>query len=470
MITSGCNSMLSQVAKKVLSPDFDLSKLISKTTIIFSKEIDEILDLFEKYQEELGYNDTISIVENRLKPVIISFSLINNSVQVYDNDYYEEFLFTILNNKLIELLTVDFKKIVDHNTLIDLLLLESEERSSEIHKIFTHFFENNFPKTVSDVLMSYSNLINNIVDSQNENELSESITGFNDLIRKNSLPMSILTKNELRHYLTFVIKVNKKNYIPPFLITKTYHYLEDKQFKDEIKELVLEIISGFIQSKLFTEAIDGFFFVANYRLFVDNSSFFKTLKNLWSLLLQELDFKNYNLDFYSKPANLSDSFFIDVFSDFVEALTESELDAAENLFVFILENGVFVGDKNLESITLKLSKKLGELNCKVSVKLAEYFFNSYYESFTYELLNSKSISSIELQFKNYYIIRMFQMEYSQKTNELLDVLELNEINLLLNKESTNSLRGLLIGLENGLVISQDENNKAHLERFLSFLG
>ena len=86
------------------------------------------------------------------------------------------------------------------------------------------------------------------------------------------------------------------------------------------------------------------------------------------------------------------------------------------------------------------------------------------------MLNSKSISSIELQFKNYYIIRMFQMEYSQKTNELLDVLELNEINLLLNKESTNSLRGLLIGLENGLVISQDENNKAHLERFLSFLG
>ena len=468
MITSECKSMLSRVAKEVLAPDFDLSKLISKTTSIFSKEIDEIIDLFENYQKELGYNDTISIVENKLKPVIIAFSLKNNSVQVYDNDYYEEFLFTILNNKSIELLTIDFKKIVERNTLIDLLLLESEERSSEIHKIFSHFFENNFSKTVSDVLMSYSNLINNIVDSQDENELSESITEFNDLIRKNSLPMSILTKNELIHYLTFVIKVNK-NYIPPFLITKTYHYLEDKQFKDEIKELVLEIIYGFIQSKLFTEAIDGFFFVANYRLFVDNSSFFKTLKNLWSLL-QELDFKNYNLDFYSKPANLSDSFFIDVFSDFVEALTESELDAAENLFVFILENGVFVGDENLESITLKLSKKLGEFNRKASVKLAEYFFNSYYESFTYKLLNSKSISSIELQFENYYIIRMFQMEYSKKTNELLDVLELNEINLLLKQESTASLRGLLIGLENGLVISQDENKKAHLERFISFLG
>ena len=469
MITSECKSMLSKVSKEVLSPDFDLSKLILKTTSIFSKEIDEIIDLFENYQEELGYNDTISIVENRLKPVIIAFSLKNNSVQVYDNDYYEEFLFTILNNKSIELLTIDFKKIVEHNTLIDLLLLESEERSSEIHKIFTHFFENNFSKTVSDVLMSYSNLINNIVDSQDENELSESITEFNDLIRKNSLPMSILTKNELRHYLTFVIKVNKKNYIPPFLITKTYHYLEDKQFKDEIKELVLEIISEFIQSKLFTEAIDGFFFVANYRLFVDNSSFFKTLKNLWSLL-QELDFKNYNLDFYSKPANLSDSFFIDVFSDFVEALTEIELDSAGDLLAFILENEIFVGDTNLESTTLDLSKKLGKLNHKVSVKVSGYFLNDCFDSFSSGLLNSKSVSSIELQFENYSIIRLFQMEYSQRINELLDVLELNDIKLLLNKESTNSLCGLLIGLENGLVISQDENNKAHLERFLSFLG
>ena len=91
MITSECKSILSKVSKDVLSPDFDLSQLISKTTSIFSKEIDEIIDLFENYQEELGYNDTISIVENRLKPVIIAFSLINNSVQVYDNDYYYNF-------------------------------------------------------------------------------------------------------------------------------------------------------------------------------------------------------------------------------------------------------------------------------------------------------------------------------------------------------------------------------------------
>lgn len=62
------------------------------------------------------------------------------------------------------------------------------------------------------------------------------------------------------------------------------------------------------------------------------------------------------------------------------------------------------------------------------------------------------------------------MDNSKKINSLLDLIDLNGIKILLNQECTTSLRGLLIGLENGLVISQDENNKAHLERFLSFLG
>lgn len=469
MITSGCDSVLSKVSKEVLSPDFDLSKLISKTTSIFSKEIDEIIDLFENYQEELGYNDTISIVENRLKPAIIAFSLINNSVQVYDNDYYEEFLFTILNNKSIELLTIDFKKLVDRNALIELLLFEEEERYSEFHKIFTQFFENNFSKTVSDVLMSYSNLINNIVDSQDENELSETIENFNDLIRKNSVPISILTKNELKNYLTFVISVNRKVYIPPFLITKTYHYLEDKQFKDRIKEVVIEIVYEFIESKLLTEAIDGFLFIAMYRLFLDNSSFFKTLQDLWKLLL-ELDCENFDLDFYCKSSNLSDSFFIDNFSDFVEELTKAEINAAGNLMVFMLENEIFVGDENLETTLINLSKKLGELNYKVSIKINRCLFNSYYKSVTYELLNSKSVNEVELQFENYSIIRLFQLEYSKKTNELITLIEKNGIKLLLNQECTASLRGLLVGLENGLVISQDENNKTNLEKFLSLLN
>ena len=62
------------------------------------------------------------------------------------------------------------------------------------------------------------------------------------------------------------------------------------------------------------------------------------------------------------------------------------------------------------------------------------------------------------------------MDNSKKINSILDLIDLNGIKILLNQECTTSLRGLLIGLENGLVISQDENNKAHLERFLSFLG
>lgn len=470
MITSGCDSMLSMVSKEILAPDFDLSKLISKTTSIFSKKIDEIIDLFEKYHNEIGYNDTISIVDNRLKPIIIAFSFIDDSIQVYDNNYYEEFSFTVLNNKSIELLTVDFKKIVDRNDLIELLLFEKEERYSELHKIFTQFFENNFSKTVSDVLMSYSNLINNIVNSQDENELSETIKNFNDLIRKNSVPISILNKNELKSYLTFVISVNRKVYIPPFLITKTYHYLEDKQFKDMIKEVVIEIVYEFIESKLLTEAIDGFLFIAMYRLFLDNSSFFKTLKDLWNLLLELDCHKNFDLDFYCKSSNLSDSFFIDTFSDFVEDLTKTEADAAGNLMVFMLENEIFVGDENLETILLNLSKKLGELNYQVSIKINGYMINSYYELFSCDLLKSKSVSEVELQFENYSIIRLFQMEYSKKTNELINLIEANGIKLLLNQECTASLRGLLVGLENGLVISQDDNNKTHLEKFLSLLN
>lgn len=164
MITSG-NSMLSKVTKEVLSTDFNFSKLISKTTLIFSREINEIIKMGEKFKDELDFSDLISLVENRLKPVVIAFSFMDNSVKVYENDYYEEFLFTILNNKSMKLLNVDLKKIVGREDLSRLLDLDSEERYSELYKVFTSFFENNFSKTVSDVLMLYSNIINNITAS-----------------------------------------------------------------------------------------------------------------------------------------------------------------------------------------------------------------------------------------------------------------------------------------------------------------
>lgn len=468
MITSGCDSMLSKVAKEVLAPDFDFSKLISKTSLIFSEEIAEIIDLFEKYHEEIGYNDTISVVESRLKPAVIFFSFVDDSVTVCKNDYYGDSLST-LNNKTIRLFTLDLKTIIDRNELKTLLFLEDHDRFSELNKIFTSIFEDNFSKTVSEALMYYSDLINKIVTCQDEHELSDTMLELNDLIRNNALPLSVLTKSELKSYLTFMLNGgNRKLYVPPFFILKTYHYLEDKQFKNGVKELASEIVSEFIQSKLLNEAVNGFLFIAEYRLFVDNSSFFKTLKNLLNLIL-ELDYRSFDLDSYCKSSNRIDHFFINVFSYFIEQLTEYELDAAGDLLAFILENEIFVGDTNLESTTLNLSKKLGELNHKVSIKISGYLFNSYYEPFAYDLLNSKSISEVELQFENYSIIRLFQMEYSKKTIELISLIEANGIKLLLNQECTTSLRGLLIGLENGLVISQDENNKAHLEKFLSLL-
>lgn len=129
MITSG-NSMLSKVTKEVLSTDFNFSKLISKTTLIFFREINEIIKMSEKFKDELDFSDLISLVENRLKPVVIAFSFMDNSVKVYENDYYEEFLFTILNNKSMKLLNVDLKKIVGREDLSLLLDLDSEERYS----------------------------------------------------------------------------------------------------------------------------------------------------------------------------------------------------------------------------------------------------------------------------------------------------------------------------------------------------
>ena len=135
-----------------------------------------------------------------------------------------------------------------------------------------------------------------------------------------------------------------------------------------------------------------------------------------------------------------------------------------------LQETFYIGDENLETTLINLSKKLGELNYKVSIKINRCLFNSYYKSVTYELLNSKSVNEVELQFENYSIIRLFQLEYSKKTNELITLIEKNGIKLLLNQECTASLRGLLVGLENGLVISQDENNKTNLEKFLSLLN
>lgn len=58
------------------------------------------------------------------------------------------------------------------------------------------------------------------------------------------------------------------------------------------------------------------------------------------------------------------------------------------------------------------------------------------------------------------------MEKLKETNELINLINLNGIKLLLDKECIASLSGLLIGLENGLVISGDKDNKDHLKKFL----
>ena len=86
MITSG-DSMLSKVTKEVLSTDFNFSKLISKTTLIFSRELDKIIEMSEKFKDEMDFSDLISVVDNRMKPVVIAFSFVDNSVKVYENDY-----------------------------------------------------------------------------------------------------------------------------------------------------------------------------------------------------------------------------------------------------------------------------------------------------------------------------------------------------------------------------------------------
>ena len=467
MITSG-NSMLSKVTKEVLSTDFNFSKLISKTTLIFFREINEIIKMSEKFKDELDFSDLISLVENRLKPVVIAFSFMDNSVKVYENDYYEEFLFTILNNKSMKLLNVDLKKIVGREDLSLLLDLDSEERYSELYKVFTLFFENNFSKAVSDVLMLYSNTINNITTSRDDEELTETILDFNDLIDKNSLPLSILTKNELKSYLTFVLSGISEVYIPPFFVSKQYHYLEDKKFKDDMKDLVYEIVFELLESKKLTKATNGFLFMANYRLFVNNGLFFKTLKRLWSLFV-ELNYTRFDLNYHGYLPQLSDSFFVDVFSDLIDTLTKDECDSAGDLLVFMFEHRIFSGDTSLELITRRLSKKLGELNHKVSIKIHGYLFNGYSDKFIYDLFASKSINEMELQFESYNIISLFQTFDQTRMNALLDLIDLNGIKIVLNQECANSLRGLLIGLENGLVISQSENNKANLERFLSLM-
>lgn len=468
MITSG-DSMLSKVTKEVLSTDFNFSKLISKTTLIFSRELDKIIEMSEKFKDEMDFSDLISVVDNRMKPVVIAFSFVDNSVKVYENDYYEEFLFTILNNKSMKLLSVNLKQIVDRNKLIELLDVSSEERYSELYEIFSSFFENNFSKTVSETLMSYSDIINNIVISQDDETLAETILDFNELIRKNSVPLFVLTKNELKSYLTFIISGDNEYYIPPLFVLKTYHYLNDNQLKNEMKNLVHEIVLELIESKQLNQATNGFLFMLEYRLFVDNNLFFRILKKLWSLFI-ELDYTRFDLYYHCNFSHLSDSLFIDSFSDIIKVLTQSECDSAGDMLAFMLENEVFLGDKSLEIIIRRLSKQLGQLNKKVSVKIGGYFFNSDYEPFAYDLLTSKAFSEIEFQFKSYNIIHLFQMDNSKRINSLLYLIDLNGIKILLNQECTTSLRGLLIGLENGLVISQDENNKAHLERFLSFLG
>ena len=95
------------------------------------------------------------------------------------------------------------------------------------------------------------------------------------------------------------------------------------------------------------------------------------------------------------------------------------------------------------------------------------FFSENYIDFVNLLINFNVIKRINLTINPNLAIKLFLDEQSTITNNFVELYKGKKIKFSLNEDAKKSFNGLLVGIENGLVISEKEFIEKEIRNFIS---
>ncbi|MBF1306245.1 MAG: hypothetical protein HXM94_00460 [Parvimonas micra] len=458
-------SNLSKINEIIFSKDFDFEKLIKKSASIFFRKIESIIEFKNNYFELLNkqelkiQNKTIdetfdltTFIKSRLKPIVLVFSLNSMLLEVYENDFYCKIINQSLNNKSIMITSIDLKTVINNEEFEKLVRLsEEEEEGIEelLYKIFKDYFENQFSEIITDKMIYLSKIIYSFPTDKSF------IYELNHLLVQNELPLSILNNYELKNYIKSSITEGIKNTI---FSEASYSNLDDKKLKSQAKNLMAEILSEFAKERELINLENGFAFASKHKLFENNLSYLKTLETVFRL---ECDLESYYFEFQDEPL------FKQVCLDPIKDLKITDIESAKELLNFMIKKELFYYNSRFSKIILELTKKIGEYKNDIEIDASILFFGEDYLDFVNSLINFNVIKKIKLTINPDSVIKLFLGEQSTITNNLVDLYKDKKIEFSLNEDAKKSFDGLLIGIENGLVISEKEFIEKEIRNFIS---
>lgn len=456
-------SNLSKINEIIFSKDFDFEKLIKKSVSIFFRKIESIIEFKNNYFELLNkqelkiQNKTIdetfdltTFIKSRLKPIVLVFSLNSMLLEVYENDFYCKIINQSLNNKSIMITSIDLKTVINNEEFEKLVRLSEEEGIEELlYKIFKDYFENQFSEIITDKMIYLSKIIYSFPTDKSF------IYELNHLLVQNELPLSILNNYELKNYIKSSITEGIKNTI---FSEASYSNLDDKKLKSQAKNLMAEILSEFAKERELINLENGFAFASKHKLFEDNLSYLKTLETVFRL---ECDLESYYFEFQDEPL------FKQVCLDPIKDLKITDIESAKELLNFMIKKELFYYNSRFSKIILELTKKIGEYKNDIEIDASILFFGEDYLDFVNSLINFNVIKKIKLTINPDSVIKLFLGEQSTITNNLVDLYKDKKIEFSLNEDAKKSFDGLLIGIENGLVISEKEFIEKEIRNFIS---
>lgn len=457
-------SNLSKINEIIFSKDFDFEKLIKKSASIFFRKIESIIEFKNNYFELLNkqelkiQNKTIdetfdltTFIKSRLKPIVLVFSLNSMLLEVYENDFYCKIINQSLNNKSIMITSIDLKTVINNEEFEKLVRFSEEEEGIEelLYKIFKDYFENQFSEIITDKMIYLSKIIYSLPTDKSF------IYELNHLLVQNELPLSILNNYELKNYIKSSITEGIKNTI---FSEASYSNLDDKKLKSQAKNLMAEILSEFAKERELINLENGFAFASKHKLFEDNLSYLKTLETVFKL---ECDLESYYFEFQDEPL------FKQVCLDPIKDLKITDIEFAKELLNFMIKKELFYYNSRFSKIILELAKKIGEYKNDIEIDASILFFGEDYLDFVNSLINFDVIKKIKLTINPDSVIKLFLGEQSTITNNLVDLYKDKKIEFSLNEDAKKSFDGLLIGIENGLVISEKEFIEKEIRNFIS---
>lgn len=456
-------SNLSKINEIIFSKDFDFEKLIKKSASIFFRKIESIIEFKNNYFELLNkqelkiQNKTIdetfdltTFIKSRLKPIVLVFSLNSMLLEVYENDFYCKIINQSLNNKSIMITSIDLKTVINNEEFEKLVRLSEEEGIEELlYKIFKDYFENQFSEIITDKMIYLSKIIYSFPTDKSF------IYELNHLLVQNELPLSILNNYELKNYIKSSITEGIKNTI---FSEASYSNLDDKKLKSQAKNLMAEILSEFTKERELINLENGFAFASKHKLFEDNLSYLKTLETVFRL---ECDLESYYFEFQDEPL------FKQVCLDPIKDLKITDIESTKELLNFMIKKELFYYNSRFSKIILELTKKIGEYKNDIEIDASILFFGEDYLDFVNSLINFNVIKKIKLTINPDSVIKLFLGEQSTITNNLVDLYKDKKIEFSLNEDAKKSFDGLLIGIENGLVISEKEFIEKEIRNFIS---